>query len=649
MDSYSVAETVAQEHLRELLDHLSEAHKREVDQLREAMRQLADASQKVDAARQPTCAANEFGSGLEAARPVDFEQGACSEPSSPDASVAGAEGKAGQRSISKNSSDAGHLDDHPEALSGLDHSRPSSSNSASRATRRFTTAIAGKISEIMKEGDLNKERSKYLPVAKKRFEQMMRGKQRHASLGTAVSLRSMVEHTAFDSLCAIVIILNSFIIGWDVEWRTTHDGPDVWTEAVSYVCNLFFLVELLLRLCVHRLHFFFDPDNYLWNWFDTLLVIFSLFELFTSAVGWSDDSSGSTGFSIKAVKMLRIARVFRVFRFFTELTLLAMMVIDSLKSLAWALILLFIIIFVFAVLFTQFATTFIKENGHLQPSSVDVFEVQRQFGNLRATVYTLVQSMLGGVSWGVASDALFSINWLAAPLFFFYIFFTMLAFLNITTGVFVDNAVEAGRIQRDYLVQKEMQLKDRYAAEIRELFVAMDNDGSGTLTLEEVKAYFDNPQLQSYFAALGIDFSDTERLFTLLDNDSDGHLTIDEFLDGCSRLKGQASSIDVQHLLTEFKKLNRRFDLMSRECRMTMTLVTSRQSVAAPRQSYAWAGEEGCRREREDLVARLRGGGGTRRAPEGAGGSDGEGDGEEEEGQEEEEEALDKVVTFYDV
>eukprot|EP00413_Alexandrium_margalefii_P000911 CAMPEP_0204515604 /NCGR_PEP_ID=MMETSP0661-20131031/2710_1 /ASSEMBLY_ACC=CAM_ASM_000606 /TAXON_ID=109239 /ORGANISM="Alexandrium margalefi, Strain AMGDE01CS-322" /LENGTH=237 /DNA_ID=CAMNT_0051520931 /DNA_START=1 /DNA_END=714 /DNA_ORIENTATION=- len=137
----------------------------------------------------------------------------------------------------------------------------------------------------------------------------------------------------------------------------------------------------------------------------------------------------------------------------------------------------------------------------------------------------------------------------------------MLAFLNVTTGVFVDHAVELGRTQRDYLVQKELQLKEKYMREMRDLFMAIDEDGSGSVTQDEVEAYFEDRRMQSYFAALGINAADTGRLFSLLDNDGDGHLSIDEFLEGCMRLRGQASSIDVQHLHMDVKKVKRLLEM----------------------------------------------------------------------------------------
>merc|ERR1712048_611886 len=170
--------------------------------------------------------------------------------------------------------------------------------------------------------------------------------------------------------------------------------------------------------------------------------------------------------------------------------------------------------------------------------------------------------MLGGVSWGEVSDPLNHMAWnLSAP-FYFYIFFTMLAVLNIITGVFVDNAVETAKTQREFLVQKEMELKEKYVAEMRSLFAEMDDDGSGYVTLEEIQEYFEDPRVQSYFQALGLDTHDSERLFKLIDNDGSGDVSVDEFLEGCIRLKGLARSIDVHSLMSECKRLAHKIDYL---------------------------------------------------------------------------------------
>merc|ERR1712217_911174 len=168
--------------------------------------------------------------------------------------------------------------------------------------------------------------------------------------------------------------------------------------------------------------------------------------------------------------------------------------------------------------------------------------------------------MMGGVSWGVCTDALFGMDGLTGWLFLFYVAFTILAVMNIITGVFVDNAVEAARGQRDFLIQKEMELREKCIREMRVLFAEMDQDGRGHICLEDVNAYLQDPRVQGFFTALGLDTSDTKRLFKLIDDDGSGDVDANEFLEGCLRLKGEAKSIDVCAILHHLKLVEHKLD-----------------------------------------------------------------------------------------
>merc|ERR1712048_1003827 len=80
---------------------------------------------------------------------------------------------------------------------------------------------------------------------------------------------------------------------------------------------------------------------------------------------------------------------------------------------------------------------------------------------------------------------------------------------------------------------------------MRILFNDMDQDGAGTIGLEQIQSLLEDPRVQGYFTALGLDPNDTERLFKLIDDDGSGDVDVTEFLEGCLRLKGQARSKDV--------------------------------------------------------------------------------------------------------
>jgi hypothetical protein len=367
------------------------------------------------------------------------------------------------------------------------------------------------------------------------------------SLTRRSCLKRFIDHPSFDMLCAIMILNNSIIIGYEVQWLTTHETEPAQTKLLGLLCSGFFFVELVLRVLADGIRYFFVlSDNKNWNWFDFALVAMSFFDV-VSMMGKGGQAS-SIGKGIKTIKMLRIIRVVRVFRFFRELSQLAFMIMDSIKSLVWALIMLGIVIYVFAIFFTHYTAEHVRLQGTSNESKI----IDEHFGNLPLTIYTLFHCMLNGISWYTIPVALYTIPGWTGPFlacgFVGYLAFTLLTVMNIITGVFVDNAVETARTQREFLVQKEMEVKEQWLKEMRKIFLEMDADSSGTVSKDEVNEFCNDDRVQYYLTALGLDVQDTEKLFDLLDEDNDGELELDEFLGGCLRLKGMARSIDVYSL-----------------------------------------------------------------------------------------------------
>jgi hypothetical protein len=371
-------------------------------------------------------------------------------------------------------------------------------------------------------------------------------------------LNKVVDNPKFDFLCAGMILANSALIGAEVEHLTTNDTENPQMQAFGYTCSAFFLFELILRILNNGWRDFFTNEEWKWNVFDAVLVGMSAIDIVVLQMvpDGGEDNASSISTSLKTVKMLRIVRMGRVFRFFSELSQLALMIMDSIKSLTWALLMLMIINFTSSIVFTFYVTDFLKSEGTVAR------ECATHFGTLLTSMYTLFHSMLNGISWHLVADSLLevpSLRWLAM-FYILYMSFTMLAVLNIITGVFVDRAVETAKTQREFLVQKEMELKEKWLAEMRSLFEEMDTDGSGTVNLDEVSTFFEDPRVQSYFQALGLDATDAQRLFTLLDEYDTGEVDVSTFLDGCLRLKGVARSIDVYALMWEHKKFTRVVD-----------------------------------------------------------------------------------------
>lgn len=237
------------------------------------------------------------------------------------------------------------------------------------------------------------------------------------------------------------------------------------------------------------------------------------------------------------------------------------------KSLLWALIMLAIVVYVFAISLTTGATDWSKavvgvDNPawlELVEASADptLVQMHKRFGSLAKTAYTLVQAMLGGISWGEVSDLLMEIDVISPALLLLYVAFTMLAVLNVITGAFVDNALQLASQQRDFQIEEQMETKEEYIRQIKALFKTIDDDGSGEVSRSELREMLEDATLAAYFRVLGFDTNDADMLFDLLDTDESDSISMQEFLDGCTRLKGSARSMDVHAVLAECRRIRR--------------------------------------------------------------------------------------------
>lgn len=380
------------------------------------------------------------------------------------------------------------------------------------------------------------------------------------SCDKGISLLCIVNSPFFDAVAAFLILFNSFVVGWETEWSTYSTWTNPTIEALSSFCNWVFLFELLLRIAAFRMDFFLNPERRSWNIFDFILVVLGIVDEFSVA------SAGTVG-SVKMLKMLRILRIFRVFRFFRPLARLALMIMDSIRSLLWAMFMLALITYVFGISLTSQASTWLMEQVDTnQPNWYNMIEthpnmnvrlVHEYYGSLLGTLYTLAQTVLAGVSWHEVMEPLLDVGWFPAGLQLLYIAFTLLAVLNVITGVFVDNAFRSADKQQTDIIQKEVDKKEECLSLIHGFFNAVDIRQEGLIQLQDLVWFLDDATMDAFFRVLGFDCYDKHRFTELLDFDGSGTVSFDEFLEGCMRYRGVAQGLDMHIVLRELSRMQK--------------------------------------------------------------------------------------------
>jgi len=136
-----------------------------------------------------------------------------------------------------------------------------------------------------------------------------------------------------------------------------------------------------------------------------------------------------------------------------------------------------------------------------------------------------------------------------------YISFAVFCVLNIVTAVFVDYA-------NKICVDEEVKKHAKLISDLSDIFNEADENGEGTLDLQEFEKYLAQANVQSYFRRIDLDTEaiGARNLFTLLDFASKGEIDVACFTQGISRLKGHAKSFDMYRLHQEVMRLDYKVD-----------------------------------------------------------------------------------------
>lgn len=218
-------------------------------------------------------------------------------------------------------------------------------------------------------------------------------------------------------------------------------------------------------------------------------------------------------------------------------------IIRSMKSLLWILTVLGTIFFVFGVCFTAATIAHLKTTEDWQAKEND--SLRYCFGTLDRTLLTLLMAMSGGDDWNVYYEAVEPLGMHYRLLFLFFVAFSLFAVLNIVTGVFVDSAKQSNHVDREVLVQEEMEAKKAYLKRMQKMFEEIDADDTGNISKQEFERKLGDDRVIAYFSAMKLDVSDASKLFELIDYDGSDVVDRTEFLEGCYKLQGESRRADI--------------------------------------------------------------------------------------------------------
>eukprot|EP00927_Polykrikos_kofoidii_P081890 TRINITY_DN7986_c0_g1_i1.p1 TRINITY_DN7986_c0_g1~~TRINITY_DN7986_c0_g1_i1.p1 ORF type:complete len:787 (-),score=140.13 TRINITY_DN7986_c0_g1_i1:187-2547(-) len=366
--------------------------------------------------------------------------------------------------------------------------------------------------------------------------------------------QACIRRPWFDITTAFLTVLNAVYIGLHIELtaasakgEATYFTDDL--ESIQFCFSVAFFVELLFRIFAAGCSFF-DPYNkdIGWNMFDFLLVAVSSVEIVMQFSVLSDGKVGSVSIArlVRFVRIMKVVRIIRMLRFLRSLRVLAASILATLRSLVWAMLLLCIIMYCFAVMFAGASVMYITEGG-LPPQ--EGATLLKYFGTVPLSTLTLFQTITGGLNWEVLVEPLFGVHPLYMIAFFVYVVFAMFAVLNVVTGVFCQGAIESAVQDQEEITQQQLSSIGHYSTLLRKLFFDIDAESSGTITLGAFERYMQDKTVKAYFQSLGLHVNEAWSLFKLIDKDREHAINIEDFVEGCLRMRGNAKSLEVNEMM----------------------------------------------------------------------------------------------------
>ncbi|CAE7629957.1 para [Symbiodinium sp. CCMP2456] len=366
-------------------------------------------------------------------------------------------------------------------------------------------------------------------------------------------LASVVRSGWFHTVCLLVIMANAGVIIHSSNWAMANIGQDEPIEIVilGHVFTAFYTLELLLKLSVHRLHFFVNAEGG-WNSFDFVLVLFAYLELVAASL-----LNPTFLRIVRLVKVGRIARMLKALRALEDLRTILDSLLGCMFTMFWSLILLAFLLCLFGIFFVQMGVTHVSSVGDALNQTWWT-EYQRYFNSVLMCMLTLLGCTTGGEDWIDIHRLVSETGSIPAGMLVFFIVFFTLAVYNIVMTSFIDRAVKSTRPTMAENLERKQAEDQIFAVQLYQMLFEVDWDGDGHISVDEFReAMGSENQLAAFLKFHGLDIKDCTTFFAML-SPSATSVSFLDFVQACCRMRGSASSMDVSLVSFEVKLLLQR-------------------------------------------------------------------------------------------
>eukprot|EP00812_Abedinium_dasypus_P008719 NODE_245_length_1757_cov_111.855464.p1 GENE.NODE_245_length_1757_cov_111.855464~~NODE_245_length_1757_cov_111.855464.p1 ORF type:complete len:573 (+),score=203.28 NODE_245_length_1757_cov_111.855464:65-1720(+) len=372
----------------------------------------------------------------------------------------------------------------------------------------------------------------------------------------AVSLAKSSK-SILEPVVGLLITLNGILLGLQTDPYMA--AWPIWL-GVQIFFTVAFLVEAAFKMWRDGIVGYFRGPEWRWNNLDFFIVLTSLADVFFTNFLNVNSSRVSLLRFVRLTKLTRLVRLLHITGL-KELHLMVRGLFAGMKTLVWAIVLLFFFVYICGIIMTDVIT-----RGDRVPRGEEFEDEMNQlFGSLPAAMITTFRCLIGDCATSQGKPTIgMLIDAFGLPFALGYVLVVMLVtfgLFNLIMAIYLENTLAAAR-QHDTGHEANKHVA-QLVKELLRIFCTTQKHRSNNMPSNPELAEDDNDvdctrpiQRQTYMQAitcrrvqrimdtLEIE-SDRARLFDVIDADGNQSLSVREFVQGLLRLRGEAQRSDV--------------------------------------------------------------------------------------------------------
>jgi len=366
----------------------------------------------------------------------------------------------------------------------------------------------------------------------------------------------------FELLMAFAIIANAICLG--------IFAMDVSTDGAGKKVDVFFVVLFTCEMLV-KMWYFGGVQSYLcgrdgkWNTFDTFIVAMGYAEILVTLFPTPSNFQPGSFMVLRMIRLVRILRLARVFKIsvLRELKLMIYGAVGLLRTMACALLLLFMMIYCLGIMLAQMFGMASEDGSEMLMGQSDLFStVPRSMFTVFRCLMVGDCSTVDGTPFNMHLYE--STGWLYSLAYGTISVLLNYGFGSLITALVVDSTLNSAK-QTEFKMSLKAEEKVKVARRLNHLANLMEEknsqlyfqkedsedalpekrEGVMFISKEDFQKFCTMKDVSTLLGELDIEEVDQRDLFSAIDADGNGFIELPELIEGVLQMRGKARKVDI--------------------------------------------------------------------------------------------------------